>query len=57
VNPVEDKEAILARFLNGLNCETMNLVELLYYVEIEDMIHTTTKVERQFKMKGNVRQV
>jgi hypothetical protein len=53
VNVVEDREAIMARFLNGLNCDPMDLVELLYYIELEDMIHTTTKVERKFKMKGN----
>ena len=53
-NVVEDREAIMARFLNGLNRDIVNIVELQHYVELEDMVHMATKVERQLR-KGHVR--
>jgi hypothetical protein len=46
-NVVEDREATMARFLNGLNQDIANVVELQHYVELEDMVHMATKVERQ----------
>ena len=46
VNVVEDREATMARFLNGLNWEIANVVELQHYVELEDMFHMATKMER-----------
>ena len=52
-NVVEDREATMARFLNGLNSVIANVVELQYYVELEDMVHMATKVERQLR-KGHV---
>lgn len=45
----EDEESTMARFLNGLNKEIANMVELQHYVELEDMVHTAMKVERQLK--------
>jgi hypothetical protein len=48
----EDREATMARFLNGLNQDIANVVELQHYVELEDMVHMTIKVERQLKRKG-----
>jgi hypothetical protein len=36
----------MARFLNGLNWDIANVVELQHYVELEDMVHMATKVER-----------
>ncbi|XP_059446590.1 uncharacterized protein LOC132178153, partial [Corylus avellana] len=51
-NVEEDREATMARFLNGLNREIANVVELQHYVELEDMVHMTIKVERQLKRKG-----
>jgi hypothetical protein len=55
VNVVEDREATMARFLNGLNRDIANnVVELQHYVELEDMVHMATKVERQLR-KGHVR--
>jgi ABC-type oligopeptide transport system ATPase subunit len=51
-NVVEDREATMARFLNGLNRDTANVVELQHYVELEDMVHMTMKVERQLKRKN-----
>ncbi|XP_052193846.1 uncharacterized protein LOC127802180 [Diospyros lotus] len=51
-NVTEDREATMARFLNGLNREIANIVELQHYVELEDMLHVAIKVERQLKCKG-----
>ena len=45
-NVVEDREATMARFLNGLNRDIANVVELQHYVELEDMVHMAIKVER-----------
>ena len=44
-NVKEDREATMARFLNGLNQDIANVVELQYYVEFEDMVHMAIKVE------------
>ena len=44
-NVEEDREATMAGFLNGLNRDIANVVELQNYVELEDMVHTTIKVE------------
>jgi len=48
-NIIKDKEAMMARFLNGLTKEIANVVELQHDVELEDMVHMETKVERQIK--------
>ena len=50
-NVEEDREATMARFLNGLR-DIANVVELQNYVELEDMVHMAIKVERQLKRKG-----
>jgi hypothetical protein len=52
-NVIEDREVMMARFLNGLNREIANVVELQYYMELEDMIHMAIKVERQIKRRGS----
>jgi ferredoxin len=44
----------MARFFNGLNRDIANVVELQHYVELEDMVHMATKVERQLR-KGHAR--
>ena len=49
-NVEEDREATMARFLNGLR-DIANVVELQNYVELEDMVHMAIKVERQLKRK------
>ena len=54
-NVEEDREATMARFLQGLNTEIANVVELQHYVELEDMVHMAMKVERQLKRKGSTR--
>uniref|UniRef100_A0A2N9F8T6 Reverse transcriptase domain-containing protein n=1 Tax=Fagus sylvatica TaxID=28930 RepID=A0A2N9F8T6_FAGSY len=56
-NVEEDREATMARFLSGLNRDIANVIELQYYVEIEDMVHMAMKVERQLKRKGTARRV
>ncbi|RVW89762.1 Transposon Ty3-G Gag-Pol polyprotein [Vitis vinifera] len=50
-NVEKDREATMARFLNGLNRDIANMVELQRYVELEDMVHMAIKVERQLKRK------
>ena len=44
-NVEEDREATMARFLNGLNWDIANVEELQHYVELEDMMHMAIKVE------------
>ena len=48
-NVIEDRKATMARFLNRLNRKIVNVVELQHHVELEDMVHMATKVERQIK--------
>ena len=49
----EDREATMARFLNCLNQEIANVVELQHYVEIEEMVQKAVKIEQQLKRRGN----
>jgi hypothetical protein len=53
-NIIKDREATMDRFINGLNREIENVVELTHYVEFEDMVHIATKVERHIKRTDNV---
>jgi hypothetical protein len=52
-NMIEDRESTMARFLNGLNRDIANDVELQHCVELEDMVHMAMKVERQIKRRGS----
>ena len=52
-NMEENREAIMARFLNGINWEIANMVELQHYVEIKEMVHKAIKIEQQLKRRGN----
>ncbi|PKI67132.1 hypothetical protein CRG98_012460 [Punica granatum] len=52
-NEEEDREAIMARFLVGLNREIQNVMELHHYVELEDMVHMAIKIENQFKRRDS----
>jgi len=52
-NVIEDREATMAKFLNGLNRDIANVVELQHCVELEDMVHMATKVEMQIKRRGS----
>ena len=40
------KEATMARFLNDLNFEISNIMELQYFFELKDIMHMDTKVEQ-----------
>ena len=51
-NVEEDREAAMARFLNGLNWDIANVVELQHYMQFDDMVHMAIKEERQLKRKG-----
>ncbi|KAJ9536634.1 hypothetical protein OSB04_un000183, partial [Centaurea solstitialis] len=51
-NVEEDREATMARFLSGLNRDIANVVELQYCMELEDMVHTAMKVERQLRKRS-----
>jgi hypothetical protein len=52
-NVIEDREATMARFLNRLNRDIANVVELQHCVELEDMVHMVMIVERQIKRRGS----
>jgi len=52
-NVVEDRKATMGRFLNALNHEIMNIMELQRYVKLMDMVYLTTKVKRQLKRRGS----
>jgi hypothetical protein len=52
----EDREAIMARFINGLNYNIAYIVELHHYVELEEMVHLAMKMEKQLTQKGTIQQ-
>jgi len=52
-NVIEDREATMARFLNELNRDIVNVVKLQHCMELEDMVHMLMKVERQIKRRGS----
>ncbi|XP_071920674.1 uncharacterized protein [Coffea arabica] len=51
----EDREATMARFLNGLRVEIADQLELQYYMEIEDMVEKAIKIEQRLKRRGATR--
>ena len=51
-NVEEDREATMAGFIVGLNREIANILELQHYMELENMVHMTIKVENQLKRRG-----
>jgi uncharacterized Zn finger protein len=55
VNVNEDEEVTMSRFLNGLNRDIANVVELQSHVELEELVHLAIKVEGQLKRKGSTR--
>jgi hypothetical protein len=54
-NVNEDEEVTMSRFLNGLNRDIANAVELQSYVDLEELVHLAINVEGQLKRKGNTR--
>jgi ferritin-like protein len=45
-NMIEDREATMTRFLNGLNRDIANVAELHHCVELEGMVRMPMMVER-----------
>ena len=45
-NVEEDREATMARFINGLNKEITDVVNLQHYIEMEELLHKVVKVEK-----------
>jgi len=45
--------APMARFLNGLNREIQDVVEMHHYETLEDLIHQATKVKQKLKRKSS----
>ena len=50
-NDSEDRKVTITRFLNDLNKDIVNMVELQYYLKIKDMVHIAIKVEKQLEKK------
>ncbi|KAJ4708851.1 Mutant gag-pol polyprotein [Melia azedarach] len=50
-NIEEDREVTMARFISGLNKEVADVVDLQHYVEMEELLHKSIKVEKQLKSK------
>ncbi|XP_071924844.1 uncharacterized protein [Coffea arabica] len=50
---MEDREATMARFLNGLRPEIADQVELHHYVELGDLVEKAIKIERRIKRRGS----
>jgi hypothetical protein len=40
----KDEEVIMSRFLNALNRDITNVVELQSYMELEELVHLAIKV-------------
>ena len=53
----EDPEVTMARFINGLNNDIRDVVELQEFVEMEDLLHKAIQVEEQLKRKGASRRM
>lgn len=53
-NVIDDREATMARFLDGLNKDINNMVNLQHYIKIENMVHIATKIKRLSKRKGRI---
>ena len=50
-NIEEDIEDTMARFLNGLNLDIRDVIELQEYVELDELLHKAVQVEQQLKQK------
>nr|XP_033517225.1 uncharacterized protein LOC117281471 [Nicotiana tomentosiformis] len=50
-NCMEEEEATMARFLNGLNKKIIDVVELQQYITIDELVDLSVKVENQNKRK------
>jgi hypothetical protein len=50
-NDSEARKVTITRFLNDLNKDIVNMVELQYYLKNKDMVHIAIKVEKQLGKK------
>jgi hypothetical protein len=48
---IEDPEATMSRFFNGLNVEVQDHVEMVVYYNIEDLVHQAGHAEQQLKRR------
>ena len=53
-NVEEEEEATMACVLHGLNREISDVVELRTYVELQDLVNQSIKVEQQLKRRGSM---
>ena len=51
-NIENDTKLTTARFISSLNGEIADVVDLQHYVEIEDLVSMTMKVDKQQKQRG-----
>jgi hypothetical protein len=54
-NDSKDRKVTITRFLNDLNKDIVNMVELQHYLKIKDMVHIAIKVEKQLEKKNSAR--
>ena len=54
-NVIEDEEVTMSRFFSGLNKYIANVVELQPYMDLEDLINLSIKVEKQMIRKSSAR--
>ena len=52
LNLDEDREVLMARFLNGLNTEIADKTDLPLYSDIEELLHIPIKIERQIQQRS-----
>lgn len=45
----------MVRFLSGLNRKIVDIVELQHYIELEDIVHMTMKIEKNLNIRGQQR--
>ena len=56
-NISKDRKAIIARFLNSLNKDIINVIELQHYLEIEDTVHMCKKMKTKLKKYIYMREI
>ena len=49
----EDNEAIMSRFMGGLNRDIIDRLEVQHYVELEELLHKAIMFEKQLKRRSS----
>ncbi|XP_010496942.1 PREDICTED: uncharacterized protein LOC104773968, partial [Camelina sativa] len=49
----EDEEAVISRFMGGLNREIQDRLEIQHYVELEEILHKAVMFQQQIKRKNS----